>query len=209
MELKDQRRALLISSRRIPSMMTQLFGFYSDLDKDIVQAIISIVSASHRNSLITIADLVSMIEMDVEKRTKYEVEDNIDRDAVRVMTMHKAKGMEFGAVIIPFFDQGSMPRFSNDSGRSRKVMHYSELVGVRCMDEMTCSGGYKKAVRSWRSALVRAVEAPNYDEERRLLFVAMSRAKMYETLICGPNPCMIIKFLKRGLEFENIQGAPE
>ena len=208
MELKDQRMALLRSSRRIPSMMTQLFGFYSDLDQDIVQAIISNISTSHRNSLLTIADLVSMMEMDIEKRTKYDVEDNIDRDAVRVMTMHKAKGMEFGAVIIPFFDQGSMPRFSNSSSFERKVMHYSELVGVRCLDEMAGDEDYKKVVRSWRSALVRSVERPNYDEERRLLFVAMSRAKMYETLICGPKECMIMDFLKKGYEFVSIPDAP-
>ena len=186
--------------------MTQLFGFYDDLDQDIVQAIVSNVSSSHRGSLLTIADLVSMIEEDISKRTRYDVEDNIDRDAVRVMTMHKAKGMEFGAMIIPYFDERSMPRYG-PGGRKRKVMHYSELIGVRCMDEMGVFDGYKKIVANWRSALVRTAESPCYDEERRLLFVALSRAKMYETLICGPEECWFMKSLMKGYEFATIPDA--
>ena len=207
-ELKDQRMRLIRSSRRIPSMMTQLFGFYGDLDQDIVQAIVSNVSSSHRGSLLTIADIVSMIEEDIVRRTKYEIEDNIDRDAVRVMTMHKSKGMEFGAVIIPYFDQGSMPRFSSGNTGRKKFLHYSELVGVRCLYEMAENNGYRKIVSSWSSALVRAVEHPCYDEERRLLFVSLSRAKMYETLICGPKPCMMLDRLMKGYEFVEIPEIP-
>ena len=45
----------------------------------------------------------------------------------------------------------------------------------------------------------------DYDEERRLMFVVMSRARQYETLICGPRPS---KFMT-GLSCGNYSDIPE
>ena len=201
-EIVEQRRLLRRSSRRIPNMLTQLFGFYDDLDLDVVQAITTTICTSHSNSLLTMADIVSMIEDDIKRRTKYPVEDNIDRDAVRVMTMHKSKGMEFGIVIVPFFDHGSMPSFTDGRGE-KKYLHYGGLIGIRCEDEIY-DEGYSKILSSWRTNLVTEAEKKNFDEERRLLFVTLSRAKHYETLIAGNEQCKMYDRLILGFEPSSI-----
>lgn len=187
--LLRQRHDLYIKRRRVTNLLTSLFEFHG-LDNDRTQAIISILSGTHRDSLLTISDLVRMIEEDIARDARYPVENSVDRDAVTVMTMHKAKGLEFPAVIIPFIDAKNMPLVPTD----RDAFTFSERSGVRCTEDVHDFGGYRKIVSSWRTALVKASETKDYSEERRLMFVAMSRAKQYETLICS-NPSKFMEGL--------------
>ena len=187
--LLRQRHDLYIKRRRVTNLLTSLFEFHG-LDNDRTQAIISILSGTHRDSLLTISDLVRMIEEDIARDARYPVENSVDRDAVTVMTMHKAKGLEFPAVILPFIDTKNMPLVPTD----RDAFTFSERSGVRCTKDVHDFGGYRKIVWSWRTALVKASETKDYSEERRLMFVAMSRAKQYETLICS-NPSKFMEGL--------------
>lgn len=187
--LLRQRHDLYVKRRRVTNLLTSLFEFHG-LDNDRTQAIISILSGTHRDSLLTISDLVRMIEEDIARDARYPVENSVDRDAVTVMTMHKAKGLEFPAVILPFIDIQNMPLAPSD----RVAFTFSERSGVRCTKDVHDFGGYRKIVSSWRTALVKASETKDYSEERRLMFVAMSRAKQYETLICS-NPSKFMEGL--------------
>ena len=187
--LLRQRHDLYVKRRRVTNLLTSLFEFHG-LDNDRTQAIISILSGTHRDSLLTISDLVRMIEEDIARDARYPVENSVDRDAVTVMTMHKAKGLEFPAVILPFIDIQNMPLAPSD----RDAFTFSERSGVRCTKDVHDFGGYRKIVSSWRTALVKASETKDYSEERRLMFVAMSRAKQYETLICS-NPSKFMEGL--------------
>lgn len=187
--LLRQRHDLYVKRRRVTNLLTSLFEFHG-LDNDRTQAIISILSGTHRDSLLTISDLVRMIEEDIARDARYPVENSVDRDAVTVMTMHKAKGLEFPAVILPFIDTKNMPLAPSD----RDAFTFSERSGVRCTKDVHDFGGYRKIVWSWRTALVKASETKDYSEERRLMFVAMSRAKQYETLICS-NPSQFMEGL--------------
>ena len=187
--LLRQRHDLYVKRRRVTNLLTSLFEFHG-LDNDRTQAIISILSGTHRDSLLTISDLVRMIEEDIARDARYPVENSVDRDAVTVMTMHKAKGLEFPAVILPFIDIQNMPLAPSD----RVAFTFSERSGVRCTKDVHDFGGYRKIVSSWRTALVKASETKDYSEERRLMFVSMSRAKQYETLICS-NPSKFMEGL--------------
>lgn len=192
MELLRQRKVLYDKRRRPTDLLTTLFEFHG-LDNDITQAIIAVLAEKHRGSLMTLSDLVRLMERDIQDGTRYPVENSVDSGAVRIMTMHKSKGLEFPAVIIPYVDSNSKPL----PPRIRETFFFTERAGIRCSDEVHDFGGYQKMVKSWKTALVKGTAPLDYDEERRLMFVAMSRAQQYETLI-GSSPSQFMKGLSAG-----------
>ncbi len=191
--LKKQREDLYVRKRRVTEMLTRLYAFYG-LDNDVTQAIINTLSAAHRGSLLTISDLIHIIEDGIGEQIVYPVENSGYSDAVRIMTMHKAKGLEFPAVIIPYMDEGSMPAQEN---RLKDRFLFDERIGIRASKEVGRFGDYAKVCTSWRTRLARKCIPTDYNEERRLMFVAMSRAGQYETLICGPKPSLFMTKLSR------------
>ena len=190
--LKSQRDSLYRKRRRITDLLTSIFSFYN-LDNDITQAIITTMSTIHRGSLLTISDVIRIIEDDIENGTTYPVENFIDDRAVTIMTMHKSKGLEFPAVICPFIDVGVMPSSRNDFD----AIFFDDVAGIRCTKEIGSFGEYSKICDDWRTKLVKSVLKKDYSEERRLMFVAMSRAKQYETVICS-SPSKFMTELSKG-----------
>ncbi len=187
------RRDLYLKRRRVTEMLTTVFSLYG-IDNDVSQAIITTLSTAHRGSLLTISDLIGMIEKDIASGSRYPFEGSIDRDAVKIMTMHKAKGLEFPVVIIPYMDRGIMPLRPGSGG----AYLYDDRIGIRCAYSVGRFDGYSKLCRSWRTALVAASGSRDYSEERRLLFVAASRAKQYQTFICS-DPSPFIEGLSGGV----------
>ncbi len=188
-EIDAQRKELYRKRRRVTDLLTHLYSFYG-LDNDITHAIITTLSSVHRGSLMTLSDLAMLIEDDIANHTAYTVEASIDRDAVTIMTMHKSKGLEFPAVIIPYMDSGITPPIVRSRGR----ILYDELTGIRCADVIGRYGDYSKVCRSWRTALAVSAVEKDFSEERRIMFVAVSRAKQYVSFIAG-KPSQFMKDL--------------
>ena len=188
--LRDQREFLFRKKRRVTDLLTKMFRFYG-LDNDITQAIISTISSMHRGSLLTISDVIALIEDDIENEATYPVENFIDDKAVTIMTMHKSKGLEFPAVICPFIDKGSMPWVRSDGD----VFLFDRTLGVRCRSVVGRFDDYSKLCPDWRTHLALGTLNTDYSEERRLMFVALSRAKQYETVICGDQPSAFMEGL--------------
>jgi ATP-dependent helicase/nuclease subunit A len=111
----------------------------------------------------------------VERRTLEETDDeesplfDDDADAVRIMTVHAAKGLEFDVVIVP--DLARRPPGDPDGERTPAQRSFTAegtpLVAVRL------------AERENRAAQVARQEAARHQEaeERRLFYVAATRAK--------------------------------
>lgn len=107
------------------------------------------------------------------------------QDAVQVMTVHKSKGLEFKAVIIPFINW----KLNNVSGGLNKRLLWvdAELAGFEKFNTLPVD--YSKGLAS-------TVFAANYFEEMLLnymdvintLYVATTRAKDYLCLICPKTP---------------------
>lgn len=105
------------------------------------------------------------------------------RDAVRVMTVHKAKGLEFHTVFLPELEQGEFPA-ANVGGRQ-----FWHILGDSFAQE---KGKYQS----------------DLEDERKLFYVALTRAKqnlflMYET---SKKPVSVFveeakqsKYLKEGM----------
>jgi len=195
-EFSEKRSYLMKKKRRITDLLSTIFSFYG-LNNDITQTIISVISSSHRNSLLTISDVIGMIEKDIEDRTKYPVDGTLDRKAVTIQTMHKSKGLEYPIVIIAGVDLKVMPGTPHD----RSAYSFNDVTGIRCRKDVSPFGdGYSKITRSWKTYLAEHALSKDYSEERRLMFVALSRAKQYVTLISGPKPSSFFTHLSRGRE---------
>ena len=193
-EFSMKREELNRKRRRITDLLSSIFAFYG-LNNDITQTIISVVSSSHRSSLLTISDVIKMIERDIEDHTKYAVDGTLDRKAVTIQTMHKSKGLEYPIVIVAGLDARIMPSIKGETG----AYIFNDLTGIRCKKDVSSFGGdYFKMTSSWKTFLARSVIVKDYSEERRLMFVALSRAKQYITVISGPNPSRFFEHLEKG-----------
>ena len=98
-------------------------------------------------------------------------EDNayIRADAVRLMTIHQSKGLEFTAVFIPALTQGVFPGSSFD--RKRNI-----YGAIDALDEAAMMSGLNNG-EGWvhnRSGYLHDTEA-----ERKIFYVAVTRAKKY------------------------------
>lgn len=94
-------------------------------------------------------------------------------DAVQVMTIHAAKGLEFPVVIVPMLGEVSAPQSSRDDF----VTDPDKGIAVRLMDE----AGHSLPRNDQKMARFKAVDEVRILRERaeseRLLFVAWTRAK--------------------------------
>ena len=182
----DQRKRLVRKKRRLNDLLTSIFDFYG-LNNDMTQAIISILSSAHRNTLLTISDIIRLIEEDIKETTTYPLDPMLNTEAVTIQTMHKSKGLEYPIVMIAGIDQKVFPSSQGDSTKFR----YDPLYGLRSQYEYKESDGFHTMGTSWKWIILGKADLREYDEERRLFFVAVSRAKQYVTMTCY-NPSKFI-----------------
>lgn len=178
-EILRTRNNLLAKTRRISDFIATVYQFHG-IGNDISQAVARAVSEAYRRSLMTLSEIIGMIESDIVNNTRYPVDGSPENNAVTVQTVHGSKGLEYPIVIIPFVDTNSFPATSRD----REAFRFSTLSGVRCLRTVVrAPEGYMEDTGCWRAKMAVSAVPPEYDEERRLLFVAISRAKQYVTLI--------------------------
>jgi len=94
-----------------------------------------------------------------------------DADAVRILTIHKAKGLEFPCVIV-----ADLWKHSTGRGRGGTPAVFYDDDGVRKLDL-----GFAIGHPSPRATSLRA--AAEADESRRLLYVAATRARHYLAIL--------------------------
>ena len=130
----------------------------------------------------------------IEKLHKYEVDfgeavtigeqDN----TVRIMSIHKSKGLEFPIVFVA----GLSKQFNTQDLRSKLVLHADYGVGPEYIDVERRT----KVPTLLKKMIQKKVQIENLGEELRILYVAMTRAK--EKLI-------MTGFLKDNQEFQKKQ----
>ena len=184
-----KEREFLMNKRKRPNdLLTCMFAFHrigedNPAEADMAQAIVNVVARSYADSLMTVPDIIRLIEDDIAQGTKYNVDAVLDRDAVMIQTMHKSKGLEYPIVIVGCMKSRTMPSTNGD----KSVFRYSDLTGLRVTKEYAEYPDDDGTVRcgifkSWRFDALSQVIKHDYSEERRLLFVALSRAKQYITM---------------------------
>ncbi len=179
--ISKMRLILLNKLKRPNDLITSIFRFYN-INNDTSHAIVNVLSRAHSDSLMTISDMIRLIEGDIRSETKYASDPMLNDRSVTIQTIHKSKGLEYAAVIVEGLIRDSFP----DTKEEKEILTFSDITGVRCnlvhMHNDSPDGAQDLVLNSWRTALVKAGITPDYSEERRLLFVGMTRPKQYLVL---------------------------
>jgi len=114
-----------------------------------------------------LARIAAEIEAGVDEGQSARIPDDID--AVRVMTVHNAKGLEFELVVVG--------RLSSPPGRSQRIFWVDE-TGALGMSLGHMADGVALACRTQESRV-------RDEEQRRLVYVAMTRARRALLLVAA------------------------
>lgn len=172
--LVNFRDELRKEEKDIVSLVGKIMKFHN-LTGNYADAVVVNIQSLFNNMLISIPELINFIEENIEAEETYEVDINLSDDAVTIQTIHGAKGLEYPIVIIANVNQRYFP--SNQKEKSN--IFYHDLVGLRIKDEFGEKNGFKFRFDKWQTDLLATHLFSDYDEERRLLYVAITRAKQY------------------------------
>jgi ATP-dependent exoDNAse (exonuclease V) beta subunit len=115
---------------------------------------------------------------------------------VTVQTIHTAKGLEYPIVILANMNEGSFPPRSGGSS----VIQYQDPVGLRQRKLYSEEQDYPHVYDNWRHDVLRRCLPQEYDEERRLLYVAVTRAENHIIFAAGEEPNTFIEELPVAVE---------
>lgn len=138
----------------------------------------------------------------IEQLHKYDVDygeasiADEQADTVRLMSIHKSKGLEFPIVFV----SGMSKRFNTQDTKGSIVIHPELGIGMDAVD----IGRRTKAPTLLKKMIQREVLLENQGEELRVLYVALTRAK--EKLILTGTVSKLEQMLK---EYEGLRGRNE
>ena len=143
------------------------YGIENGFSNKITEVLQDTFDSSYKN----IGDLIRFIEESIEEGATHEVDNSSKQDAVTVQTIHSAKGLEYPAVFVADINQDRFPSTNSDNSR----ITYNELTGLR--QKKIYNPDRKYLFDNWKAYLVSKAQDKSYDEERRLFYVAMTRAE--------------------------------
>ena len=152
-------------------------GEYADVILHTIQSV-------HESSTLTRGDLIRFIEHGIENGSTHDVFTSAGVDSVTVQTIHSAKGLEYPIVILANMNSGKFPPNGGRAG----VIQYTEPVGLRQRKQYADVAEYPHVYHNWRHDVIRHCLTRNYDEERRLLYVAITRAESHVLFAGGDEP---------------------
>lgn len=115
-------------------------------------------------------------QLELQKQKGLSVEQGAQKGAVRILTMHKSKGLEFPVVFLV-----GLSRKFNDNDLYKEILVDPELgIGAKRFDPERSVEYPTLAIQSIASRMKRE----NRSEEMRILYVAMTRAKCRLVMTC-------------------------
>jgi len=144
----------------------------------------------------TRGDLVRFVERGIETGATREVSAPAGTDTVTVQTIHAAKGLEYPIVVLANMNRHAFP----PSGGGSPVVSFDDPVGLRQRKRYSEATGRPHVFDDWRSDVLRACLPSGHDEERRLLYVAMTRAEHHLVFTAGEEPNTFLEELPVDVE---------
>lgn len=168
------------------------YGFTGDTGDVLLHTIQSV----YDSTTVTRGELIQFIERGIENGSTVDVRANAGDNAVTVQTIHTAKGLEYPIVILANMNEGSFPPRSGGSS----VIQYQDPVGLRQRKLYSEERVYPHVYDNWRHDVLRRCLPQEYDEERRLLYVAVTRAENHVVFAAGEEPNRFIEELPAAVE---------
>ena len=175
-EFRDSLRSLE-SIGAVARRVFDRYGFageYADVLLHTIQLI-------HDLTTVTRGELIQFIERGIENGTVLDVHASAGENSVTVQTIHAAKGLEYPIVILANMNAGSFPPTS----RGSNVIQYRDPVGLRQRKVYSEARTHPHVYDNWRHDVIRRCLPREYDEERRLLYVAITRAESHVLFAAG------------------------
>ncbi len=144
------------------------YGFDNPFTDRIIEVVQDVFSSSYMN----IGSLIDFIERNIDNGETYDV-DSEKENAATVQTIHSAKGLEYPVVFLANMNSQQFPS-TNSSG---ETIFYDNLIGLRNRKSFSEEAGL--TLDNLEAYLASRLTSPDYDEERRLLYVALTRAENY------------------------------
>ncbi len=161
----------LEGSYDIGEVARKVFDRYG-LDNTFTDKIIEVVQDVYSASYMNLGSLIDFIERNIENGETYEV-DSEKENAATVQTIHSAKGLEYPVVFLANMNHQQFPSTNSSS----ETIFYDDLIGLR--NRKTFSEEAGLTFDNLEAYLASRLARPDYDEERRLLYVALTRAENY------------------------------
>lgn len=155
---------------KVTETILKRYGF----NNNVSNALLNEIDGWIKTDLISVGELIRLI--DSSKKDTYEIELNQTREAVITQTIHAAKGLEYPVIILSNMNLSLFPNTRNNINE----IFYLPVPGLRFRKKFETKDEYSVICSNWKSdVLIKMFKPDNYDEERRLLYVAVTRAKQY------------------------------
>ncbi len=158
------------------------------------------LTGMHESTGSTRSEAIAYIEANLEAGSTVEIDSNPGEDAVTLQTIHGAKGLEYPIVFCANMNRRAFPHYGTPSSGT---IQYRDPIGLRQRSVYDESNGQPFVYRHWPYDLLTGCLPSEYDEERRLLYVAVTRAKRHLFLTAGDEPSPF--FTELSLDAEEIE----
>ena len=159
-------------------------------------ALLTSLESIHTSTTMTRGDLTRLITQGITNGYTQEVQAPAGPNSATVRTIHSVKGLEHPIVIVANMNEGAFP----PSGRRGGTITFSERTGLRQRNTYAEAHGVPHVYDNWRADVLRRCAPTEHDEERRLLYVAMTRAEDHLLFAAGEEPNTFLQELPVDIE---------
>ncbi|WP_050033974.1 UvrD-helicase domain-containing protein [Halorubrum halophilum] len=159
--------------------------------------VLDTIQSVHGTTTFTRGELIQFIEAAIEDGSTHEVDAGAGTNAVTVQTIHATKGLEYPIVILANMNTNKFP----STGGSGSDIAYTDPIGLRQRKVYSAEAhDVPHVYDNWQTDVLNKCLSQNYDEERRLLYVAITRAESHVILTGGENPNVFLDELPVNIE---------
>ncbi|WP_254824327.1 UvrD-helicase domain-containing protein [Haloglomus halophilum] len=192
----------LLELETIGALAQRVFDRY-DLSNAFADALLDHLTGVYEGTLMTRSEAIAYITDNLENGSTVEIDTSPGQDAVTLQTIHGAKGLEYPIVLLGNLNYRAFPHYGQPPS---SPIVYQEPLGLRQRRVFTDEGSHPHVFTHWPYDLLTSCLPSEYDEERRLLYVAMTRAKRHLLFTAGEDPSLF--FSELSVEATEVDPAP-
>lgn len=188
-------KAELVGTETVGGIAQRVFSRYG-YDGGDADVLLTTIQSVHSATTLTRGDLIRFIERGIDDGSTHEVHASAGVNSVTVQTIHAAKGLEHPIVVLTNMNSHRFP----SSGGNSSPLTFDDPIGLRQRKLYADDHGHPHIHDNWRADVLRKCLPRGHDEERRLLYVAMTRAESHLIFSAGETPNTFIEELPVDVE---------